>query len=183
MDDRTRKTYHAIEWPAACAGQKWRVRDQDKRRAVALECMALVCGPMATTSDPEWGNAETTALFTYLRHLADPDNITRSIVWDKCRADYQAFNLSRQADHWEKRGFGERGSRRLRENRFGGRKTAEGGALEDPLTREEAQQRLWKVRQRTRAREHSGTSRPPRKVTLDPEKKFNGGVPAELCPF
>ena len=183
MITAVRVRYHATEWPAACEGQGWDYRDQDKRRDVCLLCMELVDGPAVTSSDPRFGDAETTALFTYLRSLADPNNITLSMEWDKCRADYVAYNLSRQADYWERRGFGPRGSQRLRENRFAGRRTAKGGALEDPLPYHEAEQRRNKMRQLTRQREQSGISRPTRKVTLDPEKKFNGGVPAELCPF
>ena len=176
MNKPTRIAYHARHWPAACEAQGWDPRDQDKRRDVCLECMVLVGGPAITTSHAKWGNAETSALFLRLQHLADPDNITLSMEWDNCQAGYVAYNMSKQADHYQVRTYGHHGAGRLGRQRFAGRKTAKGYPAEDPLTREEAQVRLTTMR-----------SRATRKFTLHENPKSPSSHKShpdpDLCPF
>ena len=65
-------------WPAACLANEWDIKDDTKRREVILECMELVRGPLVTTSSPEFGRDEVTALFCYLQHLADPADFDKA---------------------------------------------------------------------------------------------------------
>lgn len=179
MNRTTLIHYQATLWPAVCAAQKWSPKDEVRRRdarAVCWESIGLVGKGEGMPGD----DAETTALFTYLRHLADPNNITRDMEWDKCRADYVAYNTSRRADWWETRGFGPKGSRRLRQNRFDNRRSAQGTAIEDPLPRDEANQRLWKMRQKTRSREKRGLGR---EGCPQPSEATEPTIPDDLIPF
>lgn len=147
-----RVQFQADLWPKVAKAQRWNPRDETRRRDLRARCWAEIGRPDKGEDMPA-NDAEATALFTLCRHLADPDNITRSMEWDNCKADYRAFNTARQADYWERRGYGPRGSRSLRHRRFAGRLTAQGYATEDPLDRNAANQRLWKMRQCTRRRE------------------------------
>lgn len=129
MSPATRTRYFSL-WGKACAVKGWPAKDNARRRAVTLECMALVRGPAVTTSDPEFGPNEVTALFTYLEFLAHPSDLLRSARWVDCQEDYVAFNRARQADWHEEKTYGRQGSGKLAKNRFGGAKTAEGEPLE-----------------------------------------------------
>jgi len=144
--------YHTTEWPAACAAQGWSPNDQARRRNVVLDAMVLVKGPYVTTSDDKFGPAETTALFTYLRHLAEPDNITLKLRWDQCQADYSAFNEARQADYWQRVAYGPRGGNRWSRQRFGGKRQAQGDAAEDAPAHKETHDRLMTMRARAQGR-------------------------------
>jgi hypothetical protein len=146
MTKETRAYYFGTAWPQACRAQRWDPKDDDKRRAVTLEAMALVHGPRYD-SITLLEDAQITALFCYLRHLAQPENLTRARDWNDCCADYKAFNLSRQADFWERKAFGPRGAARLHQNRFAGRQRAASSEFTDrPLTEKEARDRLLTMR-------------------------------------
>ena len=151
MTTASRIHYHATEWPRACAVQGWSPNDAGRRRNVVLDCMFLVKGPAVTTSDEKFKAAETTALFTYLRHLADPDNITIKMRWDQCCADYVAFNEARQADYYERQAYGPRGSGRFARQRFAKKPTAQGDPAEDAPDSKATRDRLMTMR----ARAHS----------------------------
>lgn len=129
MTPAARVKYHAEYWPAACAANGWKKSDQDKRREVALCCMESVGGPLVTTSDPAFGDNETTALFCYLDHLAHQDCLDRSARWADCQEDYRAYNLARQADWHQEKLYGTKPNR-LTRDRFAGEQTAVGGPLE-----------------------------------------------------
>jgi hypothetical protein len=130
MSPAERAHYFKRLWPAACAAKGWRASDDEKRRAVALECMQLVRGPLVTTSSPIFGRDEVTALFCYLEHLGDPASLDKSARWDTCQQDYRTYNRARQAD-WHERALYGRGKNRLNQNRFGGATTAAGGPLDE----------------------------------------------------
>lgn len=126
-------------WPAAALANEWDIKDDDRRRKVILDCMALVRGPMVTTSSPAFGRDEVTALFCYLDHLANPDDLDKSARWDTCLQDYRTYNRARQADWHERKLYG-RKPNKLDRDRFAGAKTASAGALDD-LDAEEVRKR------------------------------------------
>lgn len=160
MTTNARIRYHKIEWPAACEKQGWSPNDTKRRQNVALDCMFLVKGPPVTTSDEKFQAAETTALFVYLRHLADPDNITLKLRWDQCMADYIAFNEARQADYWQHVAYGSRGGGRWARQRFAGKRTAQGDPAEDAPDATETHQRLTTMRARAQGRARKKPSVP-----------------------
>jgi len=130
MTSRQRTFYHCDAWPAACQAQGWTAGDADKRRAVALECMREVRGPLVTTSDLAFGDDEITALFCYLDFLAHPDDLDRSARWLDCKQDYHAYNRARQADWHEQQLYGTK-KNKLDRDRFAGAATAKGEPLEE----------------------------------------------------
>jgi len=123
--------YHARAWPAACAAQGWKRSDETKRREITRACLAAVRAPstITTTSDLHFGDAETTALFVYLYHLANPADLNLSAEWVKCCEDYRTYNLAKQADWHERELYGSK-KNRLDKNRFGGAATAAAGPLD-----------------------------------------------------
>ena len=130
MTPATRKTYFAL-WGLAAQANGWRAGDDAQRKAVTLECMAAVRGPLVGTSDPVFGPDETTALFTYIEFLAHQDDLDRSARWADCQTDYKAFNRARQADWHEGKTYGAGGSKKLQRDRFAGEQSAVGGPLEE----------------------------------------------------
>lgn len=160
MTPAARIRYHSTEWPAACEAQGWDVKDAKKRRNVVLDCMFLVNGPCATTSEPAFRSAETTALFCYLRHLADTDNITLRLRWEQCMADYVAFNTARQADYWQTVAYGDTRGNRLIRRRFDGARSAAGYAAEDGPNPTAARHRLMTMRERARKTPRTSKSTP-----------------------
>jgi hypothetical protein len=160
MTPNARVRYHKTEWPAACAAQGWSPNDTHRRRNVCLDAMFLVKGPQSTTSDPKFGAAETTALFTYLRHLAEPENITIKLRWDQCMADYVAFNEARQADYWENHAYGPRGAGRWARQRFANKRTAQGDPAEDAPDHKQTHDRLMTMRARAQGRSRKKPSVP-----------------------
>ena len=196
MDDVERAKYHGQWWPEACQTQRWRVKDEDRRRHVALECMRLVRGPMVTTSHPDWGHDETTALHTYLRILADP-SLVNSQRWLDCQKDYVAFNRARQADWHERKAYGRKGSGKLARNRFAGAKSAQGEPQEefDPqAARKRHISMAYRNRQRTGYRskkqpagEHAFVAMIGGKVVAGPElaghKTASAKEDDHNCPF
>lgn len=129
MSPGARKTYFRL-WNAACAVKGWNAGDDDLRRAVVIECMEKVRGPLVTTSSPDFGPDETTALFVYLDHLAHPSDMLKSAAWVDCQTDYHAYNRARQADWHETKVYGKAGSSKLRKDRFNGQRRAAGEPLD-----------------------------------------------------
>ncbi len=130
MKPGARTLYHARLWPAACRVNGWGVGDLAKRREITRRCMEAVRGPQSdSTSDPRFGDAETTALFVFLTHLASPDDLDASAEWVKCQEDYRTYNLARQAD-WHERALYGHGRNKLARDRFAGAASAGGGALD-----------------------------------------------------
>ncbi|HYF52628.1 MAG TPA: hypothetical protein VEA41_00025 [Salinarimonas sp.] len=109
--------------------KKWRPGDELRRRDVVLFVMKEVRGLQITTSHPDWGRDETTALFCYLDHVAHPDDLQKAAAWLNCVEDYRAYNRARQADWYQRKAYG-RGGRKLVNNRFAGAATAQGEPLE-----------------------------------------------------
>lgn len=52
-----------------------------------MHCM-VSCNAPATDSSTNLDESQNTALFTYLMHLAYPDNLTYADNWVKCQQDY-----------------------------------------------------------------------------------------------
>jgi len=157
MTTPARVRYHTTEWPAACHAQGWLPSDKERRQNVALDCMFLIHGPACTTSDPRFRAAETTALFCYLRHLADPDNITLKLRWNQCQANYTAFNDARQADYWQQIAYGDRPTR-LTRDRFGNARLAAGYPAEVAPDPSETRQRLLTMRARAHSKSMASAS-------------------------
>lgn len=139
MTPRERTHYHAVLWPAACRAMGWSHKDQERRRKVVIDCMEAVRGPLVTTSDPEFGRDEVTALFCYLEHLADQASLDKSARWVTCQQDYRTYNRARQADWHERKMYGP-GRNKLDRNRFKGAASAAGGPL-DNLDADEVRKR------------------------------------------
>lgn len=149
MNPSQRRIYFTKLWPAAARQLECARSDDDARRAVTREAMRMVGGP-PTASTKDLGPAEVTALFTYLRHLARPDDLRSLSAWMACQEDYRTFNEVRQADWWrEKAGYRPHG--RLDRQRFNDR--AHDGLFEESrMTREEADQYLMTMRARAKAK-------------------------------
>lgn len=158
MNKKTLVHYQAELWPAVCAAQGWDPRDAEARRDARAHVWEAI-GEEDRGDAMPWDAASTTALFTYLRHLADPNHLGKSQEWDDCRANYRAFNKSRVADHWQRRAYGStKGGGKLIRNRFAGRPTAASKPFTidgDPLAEREASQRLMTMRCRARAKAKS----------------------------
>lgn len=163
MTPGTRTRYFAM-WATACEEKGWNKNDQHKRREVALHCMLLVRGPAVTTSDDSWGEDETTALFTYLDHLAHPSCLERSQRWVDCQQDYRAFNRARQADWHQGKAYGKGKVNRLDRDRFNGATSAQGDP-QDVFNPAAIQKRFLTTR--TRHVKRKGYQRPVREA---PEK-------------
>lgn len=165
-EERNRILYQADLWPAACEAQGWDPRDKDLRRDHRAKCWEAIGQSHLGNAMPR-NDHQTTALFTYLRHLADPNNINLLMAWENCQADFVAYNIGKQSDHHQRKPG--------RPRYYRDRATATGNPLEDPLDRKAATHRL--IRMRTAAR----------KTTLDPNKNFKGREAAPSasveCPF
>lgn len=151
MSPGARSRYFGEYWPAACQAKGWRVKDEVRRRHTTGECMRLVRGPQSE-STTDLGPDEITALFTYLDHLAHPSCLVRSARWLDCQKDYRAFNRARQADWYEGKTYGHKGSKKLRRDRFAGQQSAQGEPLDqfDPAA---AQKRFVTMKSRFRSKE------------------------------
>ena len=125
MSPEARSCYFGHYWPTACQAKGWRVKDEVRRRHTTGECMRLVRAPV-TESTTDLGPDEITALFTYLDFLANPSSLEKSQRWLDCQQDYRAFNRARQADYYERKTYGQGGSKKLRKNRFCGQQSAQG---------------------------------------------------------
>lgn len=133
MSPKARASYFGHLWPEACLANEWDEKNEAQRRAVTLECMEKIRAPL-TDSVSKLGEAEITALFVYLRHLGDPSSLDKSVDWVSCQEDYKTFALARNADWHERELYGV-GKNKWDRNRFKGRTSAAGGALEtlDPV--------------------------------------------------
>lgn len=163
MNTKARPLYFKRYWPAACQANGWKPTDNDRRRQVTAACMSAIGGPAVSTSAPEWGENETSALFCYLDHLGHPASLEKSAAWVDCQTDYIAWNRARQADWHEAETYGEAaGKTRLDRDRFGGESTAVNAPLEafDPV---KARQRHLTMRNR-----HAAKKRRARIATPDP---------------
>lgn len=177
MTPAARVTYHKTLWPAACLAQGWDARDDAHRRDVALLVMHEVRGPSVTTSAPEFGAAETTALFVYLHQQANPNDLVAMEEWLKCKDDYVTYNQARQADWHERRAFGRQGSAKLQKNRFKGEQTAQQGPLED-LDAKAVAQRLLTMRRHNERRTGYQRRRPEKGQILAGTKPASTPAPA-----
>jgi hypothetical protein len=168
MTPAARVAYHKTLWPAACRAQGWNARDDALRREVALQVMAEVRGPAVTTSSPEFGLAETTALFVFLHQQANPNDLVAMEEWLKCKDDYVTYNQARQADWHERQAYGQQGSGKLQRNRFARARTAAAGPL-DELDPKTVQQRLLTMRSRNEQRTGYQRKRPARENAIVPQ--------------
>jgi len=178
MNAAARKLYFTQVWPAAAAALGCARGDDAARRAVTREAMRLVGGP-ATDSTSALGPAEVTALFTYCRHLAAPEDLRLLSAWMSCQEDYKTFNAVRQGDWWRERaGYKRQG--RIDRQRFGGR-PAGGLFNESALSPEEARQYLMTMRARARGKDKAS---PPRPRRATPAAAAAPAVAADdNCPF
>lgn len=138
MTPKERAAYFGRLWPEACFANEWDVKDEARRREVTLECTRLI-RVRPTDSTSALSRDEVTALFVYLRHLADPASLEKSADWVSCQEDYRTFNRARQAD-WHERELYGTGKNKFDRNRFGGAATAAGSPL-GTLDRKETAQR------------------------------------------
>lgn len=146
MNDDQRRIYFTQLWPNACDAQDWDPRDTRRRHLVTAECMRLVGAP-ASDSVTTLGEAEVTALFTYLRHLGDPQNLRLLSAWMSCQKDYRTFNTARQGNYWRaKAGYKSRG--RCDRDRFANKPTA-GLFDESTMTAKETEDYLVTMRKRS----------------------------------
>ena len=127
MTPKERAAYFAHLWPEACYANEWEPKDEARRRATTVECMAMIRGPRVDSTS-KLGPDEITALFVYLRHLGDPSSLEKSADWVSCQEDYKTFNRARQAD-WHERELYGTGKNKFDRNRFAGAATAAGSPL------------------------------------------------------
>lgn len=146
MTPYQRSIYFGQLWPDACQAKGWRRDDEVRRRDTTGECMALIGGP-ATESTTALGQDEITALFCYLDHLGHPACLIRSARWVDCQTDYHAYNRARQADWHESKAYGGGRGEKLRKNRFGGARSAQGDPL-DKFNPDAIQKRYLTMRNR-----------------------------------
>jgi hypothetical protein len=177
MNESQRIHYQAELWPAVCAAQGWDARDKELRRHKRAECWDAIGVPEMDDSMP-WDNASTTALFTLLRHLANPNNINLVMAWDDCRANYKAFNAAKWADFHQRRAFGQNGGQRVVRNRFAGRDKGV-QQPDEPLTEKEAGDRLMTMRRianETVGRKPRRRGRPAMRDTTATREALNAAV-------
>tara|TARA_R110002094_G_scaffold219965_1_gene192268 strand:+ start:131 stop:691 length:561 start_codon:yes stop_codon:yes gene_type:complete len=173
-------------WPAACLANEWDIKDDTKRREVILECMELVRGPLVTTSSPEFGRDEVTALFCYLQHLADPADFDKAARWDTCLQDYRTYNRARQADWHERKLYGDK-TNKLDRDRFNGEKNASGGPL-DELDPDEVSKRHMSFAKRHQKKMSKEGKKQPKQAEMSlPESRQRQTTPqvpvTEEAPF
>lgn len=185
MTPRTRTSYFAL-WTRVLRAQGWdklpRGIQEERRRQVTRAAMTA-CRAGDTDSTTRLDDARVTALFTYLRHLADPDNLTAAKLWTDCMADFVAFNMSKQADFHQRRAYGRKGPQRLVRDRFEGRAKAAQPDFTRPLSRTEAEQRLLTTRARAEARQgryRSAADRTPEPLLEPVSIDIRDGIE---CPF
>ncbi len=150
MNKAQRRLYFTQLWPAACRAQGWERNDDARRKAVTRRCMELIGGP-ATDSTTGLNQAQITALFAYLRHLARPDDLRLLSSWILIQeGGAMKFNQTRQGDYWRRKaGYQQRG--KLERRRFENKPTA--GIFDEPaLSGREAEQYLMTMRARAKAR-------------------------------
>jgi hypothetical protein len=123
MNFAQRKLYFTSLWPRACGAQDWDERSDDKRHQVTRQCM-LLCGGPDTDSTTTLGEAEISALFTYLRHLGAPQDLRLHAAWEDCQRDYRARNMALQGDYFRRKAGYKTGGRIMRD-RFAGKPLAE----------------------------------------------------------
>ena len=173
MTPAARSHYFIELWPAAALANEWDVKDDARRRRVTLDCMKAVKGP-ETDSVSKMGEDEITALFTYLRHLADPASLDKSARWVTCQEDYKTFARAKQAD-WHERALYGKGKNKLNQNRFKGETSASGGPL-DTLDAEEVRKRHLTTASRHQAKMRK-EKRDQRAAVKEPAIDFDA-VPA-----
>ncbi|HTJ77980.1 MAG TPA: hypothetical protein VL357_03215 [Rariglobus sp.] len=184
MTPAARSHYFIELWPAAALANEWNVKDDARRRAVTLACMAAIKGP-ETDSVSKMGEDEITALFTYLRHLADPASLDKSARWVSCQEDYKTFARAKQADFHERSLYG-KGKNKLDKNRFKGETSAAGGPL-DTLDAEEVRKRHLTMASRNQARLRK-EKKDRRAATKEPAIDFDAApagtaMPAPAAPM
>lgn len=178
MTPKARSTYFADLWPAAALANEWDVKDDARRRRATLDCMRAVKGP-ETDSASKLGEDEITALFTYLRHLADPASLDKSARWVTCCEDYKTFARAKQAD-WHERSLYGKGKNKLDRNRFKGETSASGGPL-DTLDAKEVRKRHLTVASRHQAKLRK-EKREQRTAAKEPAIDFDAAPAGTVTP-
>jgi len=149
MNKLTRIHYFTKAWPQACETQGWDPTDEKKRHLVTRQCM-LLCGGPDTDSTILFGQAEISALFTYLRWLAFPNDPRKCAAWAACQVDYRTRNVAAQGDYWRRKAGYDKGGR-VDRDRFGGKSVA-GQCRESTMTKREADDYLMTMRARANAK-------------------------------
>lgn len=170
MTSDTRTTYFRL-WTAACAAQGWNPRDNDRRRENTLYCMREI-GAGEIGSITALDHHQITALFTFLRFLAGGGARETTLLWERCKEDYVAFNQLRQAEHFRRAaGYDKKG--KLNRDRFG-MSFPEQEIAEHTLSSDEVRQYLITNANRARSKGR------PRK----PRRKQPAAAPVLVdCPF
>lgn len=182
MNKLQRSLYFRDLWPAACAAQGWLPKDDARRRAVSLHAT----GTESTTAMEEW---QVTALFTYLRHLGRPDDLTASAAWLNCQENPKAYNMVRQGKFWEKKTYGKLGTKakggnsQLHRRRFGNSIPAT--EFEKPADEQTAHEYLLTTRTRYQRHVEAGAIEPvkPSQIAPEPENATQTADEAVDCPF
>lgn len=115
MNAATRQRYFAL-WQQLCRARGYDPRDEAARREITLY-VADACGFASTGSTRHLDAHQVTALLTYLRHAVAPRDAKNARLWERCQADYVAFNLVNQGEHY-RRQSGERAGGRINRHRF-----------------------------------------------------------------
>jgi hypothetical protein len=158
-----RTRYHAELWPAVCSSQGWDPRDEARRHSVT----EYATGQESTK---DLTQAQITALFVFLDHLADPSDAGKAHQWETCKADPDKFNRLRQAEYWRRRArYTTTG--KLNHDRFGVvfNEQLDASLLDD----HQVDQMLMTNRQRAQA--HQRRQKPERAPNRIEDK--------QLCPF
>ncbi len=151
MKPAARIAYHKNLWPPRA---RPRARTRRTTRSAARSSCAASISPESPHDHqrPALEGRPHTLLFTYLRHLAEPNNIELVQRWSDCKADFLAFHTSQLADWWQDHAYGQNGGRQLTRRRFQNRDRAHQHAFapEPTLSRKEATDRLHTMRTRAR---------------------------------
>ncbi|MBN2069130.1 MAG: hypothetical protein JW739_05785 [Opitutales bacterium] len=171
MNKAQRSKYFKQLWPNACRVQQWDPKDTTKRHLITRQCM-LLCGGPDTDSITKIGQAEISALFTYLNWLASPQNLRLQAAWESCMEDYRTRNVTAQGNYWRRRaGYAKAG--KIERDRFSAAPYS-GPSGESELTPEEAENYLLTMRSRAKTKKKKGSKYDMFKE--DPEMDDN-------CPF
>lgn len=150
MNPRQRKHYFGRLWPACARAMGVDRKDDEVRKGIIRQCLVGIGAPVVKDSSSTLSQEEVTALFVFMRHIANPYDIRLASEWERCKADYQAYNVARQGDYWERQA-GYRKGGKIERQRF--QDKPHGDWLgESEMDRQEAEQYLMTMRARARAK-------------------------------
>lgn len=170
MNAKQRAYFFKHLWPACCAANGWDPKDDALRHDVVEYATGL-------DSTRHLSAHQVTALFLYVRHLADPADTRIADQWRTCRTSPYKFNLLRQAEHFRRLcGYARIG--KLSKERFD--LYFEENFDLATLSQDELNHFLWTCANRLRRKRQTGQLRNDESHTLQPPRRSEARPGATL---